>query len=301
MSHFPKISIVTPSYNQGVFIERTILSVLNQNYPNLEYIILDGGSSDESVSIIKKYENRISFWESKKDEGQSHAINKGLSMATGEIVTWLNSDDCLLPNTLTKVADIWNKNQFNYLVSHCHFVDENDKLIESQIKSKLINDIHYFPFSSECVINQPGTFFSLKIYKELGPLDQKLHYAMDVDFWLKIAAQNYTFDYVDDYFAYFRRHETTKSSIGNIQFIEDTLKSDFIQNKLVIINYGFYKKVRKAGIDCYLYHLRLDHLTNKLFKASINYFFTEPFIVIKHLYRYFITKSNLFLKNKFQF
>jgi glycosyltransferase involved in cell wall biosynthesis len=93
MIHLPKISIVTPSFNQGMFLEKTILSVLEQGYPNLEYIIIDGGSSDNSVEIIKKYEKHLAYWESEPDQGQSHAINKGFERATGEIFGWLNSDD----------------------------------------------------------------------------------------------------------------------------------------------------------------------------------------------------------------
>ncbi|MGQ0829477.1 MAG: glycosyltransferase family 2 protein [Bacteroidota bacterium] len=294
----PKISIITPSYNQADFIEKTILSVLDQDYPNVEYIIIDGGSTDGTIDIIKKYEPRIHFWESKKDEGQSHAINKGLSMATGEIATWLNSDDYFLPDTLKRVSQIWQQKQFNYLVGNCYFVDENGNQLNIQVKSKLIENHYFLPCSNDCIINQPASFFRLKLFKELGPLDQTLHYAMDVDFWLKIAAHNYNFDYVDEYFTNFRRHQNTKSAIGNIQFIEDTLKSDFFTKNLAIINPRYYKKAKKKCIDCYLYNLRLEHFTLTLLEAVKRYFFTEPFITMKHLALYVITKIQLFLSKK---
>src|SRR5690606_31772171 len=109
---WPKISIVTPSYNQGQFIEETILSILNQNYPNLEYIIIDGGSTDNTVEIIKKYEDRITYWVSEKDNGQADAINKGLEQCTGEIFNWINSDDYLAKKSLYSIAiaSIYNDN-----------------------------------------------------------------------------------------------------------------------------------------------------------------------------------------------
>ena len=95
---YPKISVITPSYNQGIYIEETIQSVLNQNYPNLEYIIIDGGSNDSTVEVIKKYESKIDFWVSEKDKGQADAINRGFAKATGDILCWLNSDDYFFPD-----------------------------------------------------------------------------------------------------------------------------------------------------------------------------------------------------------
>ncbi len=295
---FPKISIITPSFNQAEFLEKTIVSVLNQNYPNLEYIIIDGGSKDGSIDILRKYESKIHFWESKKDNGQSHAINKGLSIATGEIATWLNSDDYFLPDTLKKVSDIWKRKPFNYLVGNCYFVDKNDNLLDSQIKSKLINNNEYLPCTNNCIVNQPSSFFSMKIYKELGPLDEKLHYSMDVDFWLKIAAHNYKFEYVDEYYTYFRRHQDAKSAIGNIHFIEDTLQSDFVKNNLKIINLEFYKKVKKSCINCLFLNLRMNHNSAKLFKAFFFYIFETPDIAIKHLFLYAVVKTQLYFKSK---
>jgi glycosyltransferase involved in cell wall biosynthesis len=109
----PKITIITPSYNQAEFISQTIDSVLSQNYSNLEYIIIDGGSTDGSVDIIKRHQKYLSYWTSEKDDGQSHAINKGLKIATGEIVNWLNSDDYLEPHALNVVADAFSNNTIN--------------------------------------------------------------------------------------------------------------------------------------------------------------------------------------------
>jgi glycosyltransferase involved in cell wall biosynthesis len=110
MTTYPKISIVTPSFNQGRFIEKTILSVIEQDYPNLEYIIIDGGSTDESVEVIKKYDQHLAYWVSEPDRGQSHAINKGFERATGEIFGWLNSDDWYHPGALKAVAEAFAAN-----------------------------------------------------------------------------------------------------------------------------------------------------------------------------------------------
>ena len=105
----PKISIVTPSFNQGQFIEETIRSVLDQDYPNLEYLVIDGGSTDQTIDIIRKYETQLSYWESEKDRGQVHAINKGLARATGDIFAYINSDDIYLPGTFATVAKYFDE------------------------------------------------------------------------------------------------------------------------------------------------------------------------------------------------
>jgi glycosyltransferase involved in cell wall biosynthesis len=112
---WPKISIVTPSYNQGKYIEETIRSVIMQGYPNLEYIVIDGGSTDNTVEIIKKYQNNISYWVSEKDKGQTHAINKGFEKATGDIVAYLNSDDVYMPYSFSVVADIMTRWDISWL------------------------------------------------------------------------------------------------------------------------------------------------------------------------------------------
>ena len=298
MKDLPKISIITPSYNQEAFLERTILSVINQAYPNIEYIIMDGGSTDGSIDIIKKYSSSLYYWETAKDKGQSNAINKGLKIATGDIVTWLNSDDFYLDGTLKKVAAIWQKKPFDFLAGNAYFVDEQDQLLTDQSKSQLINGNTFLPFRRDCVIHQPASFFSLKLYHQIGPLDETLHYSMDVDFWLKITARNIYFDYSDEYFTYFRRHSSAKSSGGNIQFIEDTMNSLFFKNELKKLNPPLYKIVKKTGIDIYLYNLSLEHYTMALFKSAMRYFPSAPLIVSKRIITYINNKTGLFLKNK---
>jgi len=130
--NLPKISIVTPSFNQGQYIEETILSIVNQNYPNLEYIIIDGGSTDNTVEIIKKYEKHLAYWVSEKDKGQSEAINKGFRKATGDIVCWINSDDFFMPGSLLKVGERFAKdNSLDLLNGHCLLIDEHSNILSN--------------------------------------------------------------------------------------------------------------------------------------------------------------------------
>src|ERR1035437_5829495 len=143
---YPLVSIITPSYNQAQFLEKTILSVLSQNYPNIEYIIIDGGSTDNSADIIRKYENKISFWISEKDKGQSDAINKGWKRAKGKYCSYLNSDDELVPGAVSKIVEAFEKNQDAGVVYGDYtFIDENEKEIsrergrQTDLRKLLIN------------------------------------------------------------------------------------------------------------------------------------------------------------------
>ena len=127
LSELPKISIIIPSFNQNEFIEETILSIINQNYPNIEIIVIDGGSNDKTLDIISKYKENFDFLISEKDNGQSHAINKGFNKSTGEIVTWLCSDDTYLPNCLKTVGEYFNKNpDVDFLYGNVISIDESD-------------------------------------------------------------------------------------------------------------------------------------------------------------------------------
>jgi glycosyltransferase involved in cell wall biosynthesis len=176
--YYPKISIVTPSYNQGKYLEETILSVIKQNYPNLEYIIIDGGSTDNSVEIIKKYEKYLTYWVSEKDNGQSDAINKGLKRCTGEIFNWLNSDDYLEPNALFKIAEAYKKNPQKkvFCFGMYHFVDGEKKLFEKQNNPE--NELQCY---CNPIMQQPSMYYSMDAIKLLGPINLYLHYSMDYE------------------------------------------------------------------------------------------------------------------------
>jgi len=186
-SPWPKVSIVTPSYNQGAFLEETIRSVLLQNYPNLEYIIIDGGSTDESIDIIKKYEPWITYWISETDKGQSDAINKGFDRATGKYGNWINSDDLLaedsLYNAASFLADARSKTLF---IGQCIMTNKNrqrERISSCTIRSfeELIDIKNYWRNGDS--IAQQNVFFDLKSFRDVGKLNVNNHYSMDYELW----------------------------------------------------------------------------------------------------------------------
>ena len=215
--HYPKISIVTPSFNQGEFIEDTILSVLNQNYPNLEYIVIDGGSKDHSVDIIKKYQAQLTYWVSEPDNGQSQAINKGLSKATGEIVSWLCSDDILLPSALFKVAKSFSENPETFLIHGrtILFTENKKEIIKGAETDDLpLRYLAYIPFP------QPSSFFLRKILLKHGFLEENLHFGMDYDLLIKIAL-NHPIHPSNEILSKYRLHAKSKSMSQLAGFAKD--------------------------------------------------------------------------------
>jgi glycosyltransferase involved in cell wall biosynthesis len=182
-----KISLVTPSYNQARFLAATIESILSQNVPTLEYFVLDGGSSDDSVNIIRKYEKRLTFWRSYPDEGQSAAIHEGFLRSTGDILAWVNSDDMLTPRALNYVLETFQrypKMQFFY--GGCELIDEAGKCIKS-LREPLYNE-KWQVYIRSCV-PQSSAFWRRELYFEVGGLDSSLHYAMDYDLWFKFCSR----------------------------------------------------------------------------------------------------------------
>jgi glycosyltransferase involved in cell wall biosynthesis len=209
MNKCPQISIVTPSFNQGQFLEKTILSVIKQGYPYLEYSIIDGGSTDNSIDIIRKYEKHLSYWISEPDQGQSHAINKGFERATGHIFGWLNSDDWYAPGALLSVAKIFRENpEANVVVGAGEMIDEQGKSSLKVARNSitlpsLFNWIEEFFW-------QPSCFFSKKAWDSCGPLDVNFHYAMDLDLWIKFA-KKYSFVTTDTLLSFSLKHEKAKT------------------------------------------------------------------------------------------
>ncbi|MGQ9864907.1 MAG: glycosyltransferase family 2 protein [Pseudanabaenaceae cyanobacterium] len=206
-SPWPRISIVTPSYNQGQFIEETIRSVLLQGYPNLEYIIIDGGSTDNSVEIIEKYSLWLDYWVSERDNGQSHAINKGLARCTGIWFTWVNSDDFLELDTLSLVAMLGKDHDVVAGSVRNFGAGFPDKLItnrnlkaENLILSKENSTYH-----------QPAIWLKPKLIKECGGIDEKFQYAFDWDLMIRYLTLNPRVQYTDRLLCHFRLHNHSKT------------------------------------------------------------------------------------------
>lgn len=184
----PKISIITPSFNQGKYIEQTILSVINQDYNNFELIIIDGGSTDNTLEVIKKYESFIAYWVSEPDNGQAQAINKGIQKATGDIFNWINSDDYLEPDALNTIATFFRKNpEKNALCGYTHCFYDEDNSTSHTYRMGVRKNAADTILNIE--MNQPGTFFRMSVIKELEGVNESLNYVFDNELWIRYLAK----------------------------------------------------------------------------------------------------------------
>lgn len=224
----PKISIVTPSLNQGQFIEATIRSVLSQQYPNLEYLVIDGGSSDNTVDVLKRYGGQVE-WVSEKDNGQSDAINKGLRRAGGEILMYLNADDLLLAGTLSRVAQTFTRYPAAmWVTGRCRIIDENNHEVRRLItayKNMLLRLHGRTLLSITDYISQPATFWRAEVVRQLGLLDESFHYALDYEYFLRLNAR-FQPVILHEYLAAFRVHlhsKNTNAGHRNVYVQEDRL------------------------------------------------------------------------------
>ena len=207
----PLISIVTPSHNQAQFLEESILSVLDQGYPKLEYMVIDGGSTDGSVDIIRKYEDSLACWVSEPDRGQAHALNKGFAGATGDLLGWLNSDDVYLPGALLTVGQAYCEHPDGCIAGPVINFDvrSGEERVIPQLTITFETMVKFW--EQQCSWHQPGFFFPAKAYEAVGGLDESLVCAMDNDLLCRLL-QHCPVAYVDQSLARFRLHDSSKTS-----------------------------------------------------------------------------------------
>jgi glycosyltransferase involved in cell wall biosynthesis len=222
------VSIVTPSFNQASFLEQTIRSVLDQDYPSLEYIVVDGASTDASVDIIKKHSDRLAWWLSEKDKGQGDAINKGLARARGDILAWINSDDYYLPNAISSAVNVFEQYPHVMLVyGDMLAVDQNGETTNVlRYKQYSLEDLLCFQ-----IIGQPAVFFRRDVYEKVGGLDASFHFMLDHHLWIRIAEQGEIL-HVPQLWAAARYHPHAKNRLKPVEFgleafrILDWMKSE---------------------------------------------------------------------------
>jgi len=208
MDDFPLVSIVTPSFNQAKYLERTIRSVLEQDYPKIEYFIIDGGSTDGSLNIIKKYSEKISYWVSESDKGQTDSLNKGFSRAKGKIFAWLNSDDTYQPTAISEAVSFLKlHSEIGLVYGDANFIDEEDRIIgkfparQTNLKKLCDGYVH---------IPQQSAFFRAELWKQVAPLDPDFFFAMDYDLWVRLARIS-GLKYLPRTWANFRLHSDAKT------------------------------------------------------------------------------------------
>lgn len=241
------ITIVTPSYNQGQFIEETILSVLNQTYKNIQYIVVDGGSNDQTMNVVNKYEDRIDIIIHEKDKGQTDAINKGFKLAKGELVGWINSDDILYPDCVEKIVKKYVEkpdgaiyyNKFN------NMIDGQGHIIESYEKN-IPNRDHLL--SNNYDVIQQGSFYKRELVEKVGYLNENNHYCMDLDLWLQLLNHGSIYNVSESPSAGFRMWEETKTNTGKEKFLKNIRK--------VLISNGA-KYYFKTVLKTYWYELKV--------------------------------------------
>lgn len=279
---WPKVSIIIPSYNQGSFIEETILSVVRQNYPNMELIIIDGGSKDNTVEVIKKYAKHITYWVSEKDNGQSHAINKGWEKATGDWIAWMNSDDCYLEKAFYYLFQEINIEPYdfiygNYLSGDSLSWHREIKVIDSD-KISFAKILRFF-YGVDYIIPSQSVFIKKELAKKVGLLNESLHYCMDVEWYARIFLMKPNVFKYSRTICFFRFNENTKT--GSLS------KKDSVENKMgqeaekIALNYfkhlNLWERIKfKRLFDFYLMYSKEPH---KYENSSLVYLLK---ILIKH-------------------
>jgi glycosyltransferase involved in cell wall biosynthesis len=285
-SEWPPISVVTPSYNQGQFIEETIRSVLLQGYPNLEYIIMDGGSTDSSVEIIRKYESWLTYWISQPDKGQTDAIQKGFNLSTGVVWNWLNSDDLLEPNALTEIAWAYINNPSATIYSGDLTVFGNgDAYLHPKCFNKLSELVCIW---EKWPTPQPSVFLSSSACQKVNGLDISIRYAMDYEIYLRLAQlPEFKANNLGIPVAKFRLHSLSKTSSQGVAFKKEILQVfDTFASRCPSLLPNKWRRSRAR----FTYHLAINHAQKTaIYKLRFTYFIriSAPFILDIWNYRFF--------------
>lgn len=261
----PVVSVITPSFNQAPYLEATIQSILGQDYPRIEYIIVDGGSTDGSVDIIRKYESRLAWWVSGKDDGQTDAINKGFARATGQVLAWLNSDDTYEPHAVGQAAKyLYEHPEVGMVYADCNFINEAGQRIgkfpaaQTDLARLRTGYVH---------IPQQTMFFRAGLWKQVGPLDPSFYFAMDYDLWTRLASRT-QFQYLPGQtWANFRLHTSGKTISADERCWPEMLRVHYRDGGSFFAPIVAKYYVRKAVAPLWNWHRRrmLDRaLTNAL-------------------------------------
>jgi glycosyltransferase involved in cell wall biosynthesis len=211
---YPSISVIVPSFNQGQYIEETLVSIISQKYPNLEILVLDGGSTDNTVEVIKKYEDHLFYWQSKPDRGQADAINQGIKMSSGEVVCWLNSDDMYLPGALLDVGNRLrgSTDQFRLIYGKTNLVRQTGSKYHA-CGCQTAAPFDQFTLTYEDFISQPSSFWTRVLWQAVGELNVDYNYILDWDWYIR-ASQVAQFEYVPQSYSVYRYHAAHKTSTG---------------------------------------------------------------------------------------
>jgi len=274
--NLPKISIVIPSYNQGNFIEDTLCSVLDQNYPALELIVIDGGSTDATLEILKRYEDKLAYVVSEPDRGQTHAINKGLEKITGELWSYLNSDDLLLPGSLKTIADVYKATSAPWIAGISEMFDENGgrgyiRPIMPDSKFNYLapwnrNGNYFLPCSNV-------SFMSKEVISKIGLFDESLHFSMDIEYYIRaIFEAGYVPCFVDNLLGKWRWHNESKTMTKGLTYA-------FRQDEITIAE--LYKKYLPSSEQKFLQKEIIDQ-KKSVFLRKLSFEYSQG-IPLHHL------------------
>lgn len=273
--HMPKISIVTPSCNQGEFIEKAIKSVLEQHYPNFEHIIIDNVSTDKTVDILKKYPHLK--WVSKPDKGQSDALNKGFEIATGDIIGWLNTDEKYLPNCFFNIRNAFIEHpEGDIFYGDYRWVDEDDNII--QWRKELEFDLFMLKYLRMLHIHTAAAFFKKRVFEQGNYIDVRYQYAMDYDFLLRLALKKYKFIHINAYLSDFKWHKNSKSTL--------TSHKQFAESDEILLKYdNFLGPLHPfARLIARRFLMVLAHGKRCLLKFLLGHYFTQytEITIVRH-------------------